>query len=375
MTERERMRTRGLYYRRVGNWQKCIEEYSELVRQYPADNLGHLNLGVCYAASGNMPKAAEETRKAVEISPKAAMQRMNLSMLSSYAGDFQTGEREARTVQQMNPSYEKGYLALAYAQVGQGQLAQATGTYERLAKISPLGASISASGLADLALYEGRFAEAARILEKGATADEGSKNPGGAVEKLAALAYTHLQHGERRAAADAAQRALSHTTKADIRFVVARVLVEAGETAKARELAAGLASELPSEPHAYAKLIEGELALKGGNPQEAIKAFTEAVSLSDSWVGRFDLSRGYLEAGAFPEADSELDRCIKRRGEVLDLYGPTYGYFPPVYYYQGRVREGLKSAGSADSYRTYLSIRGKAGEDPLLPEIRRSAGL
>ena len=47
---------------------------------------------------------------------------------------------------------------------------------------------------------------------------------------------------------------------------------------------------------------------------------------------------------------------------------------PPVYYYQGRVREGLKTAGFAESYRAYLAIRGKAGEDPLLAEIRRRAG-
>jgi hypothetical protein len=48
--------------------------------------------------------------------------------------------------------------------------------------------------------------------------------------------------------------------------------------------------------------------------------------------------------------------------------------FPPVYYYQGQAREGLESPGAADSFRTYLSIRGKAGEDPLLPEIRRRLG-
>jgi hypothetical protein len=53
---------------------------------------------------------------------------------------------------------------------------------------------------------------------------------------------------------------------------------------------------------------------------------------------------------------------------------PTYGYFPSVYYYLGRVREGLKSAGFAESYRTYLNIRGKAGEDPLLAEVRLRAG-
>jgi len=77
----------------------------------------------------------------------------------------------------------------------------------------------------------------------------------------------------------------------------------------------------------------------------------------------------------YPEADSEFDRCIKRRGEALSLFLDlsTYGYFPPVYYYQGRAREGLKTAGFADSYKKYLSIRGAAGEDPLLPEARRGS--
>jgi hypothetical protein len=38
------------------------------------------------------------------------------------------------------------------------------------------------------------------------------------------------------------------------------------------------------------------------------------------------------------------------------------------------VREGLKSSGFAESYKKYLSIRGKAGEDPLLADVRRRAG-
>ena len=73
-----------------------------------------------------------------------------------------------------------------------------------------------------------------------------------------------------------------------------------------------------------------------------------------------DLGRAYLkETGAFREADSEFDRCIKRSGEALSLFldpVPTFGYFPPVYYYQGRVREGLKSAGFAEAYRKYMDI-------------------
>ena len=117
--------------------------------------------------------------------------------------------------------------------------------------------------------------------------------------------------------------------------------------------------------------------MKRGDAPGAIKALIEANNLLDTWIGRFELGRAYLQAGAFVEADSEFDRCIQRHGEALDLFMndvPTYGYFPIVYYDQGRVREGLKSPEFVSSYRTYLNIRDKAGEDPLLAEVRRRAG-
>jgi len=117
--------------------------------------------------------------------------------------------------------------------------------------------------------------------------------------------------------------------------------------------------------------------IKHGDSRQTIKALTDANTLLDTWIGRFELARAYLEAGLFLEADSELERCVKRRGEAFELFldnVPTNGYFPLVYYYQGRVCEGLKSPGYAESYRNYLRIRGQAGEDPLTPEIRRRLG-
>ena len=160
--------------------------------------------------------------------------------------------------------------------------------------------------------------------------------------------------------------------------MAARTFVEAGETGRAAPLIAGLAAELQAEPQAYAKIIEGEAALKTGDARAAIRVLTEANALLDTWIGHFDLGRAYLEAGAFAQADSEFDRCLKRRGETLALFldeEPTFGVVPSLYYYQGRVREALKTAGFAESYRTYLAIRGQSKEDPLLPEIRRRAGI
>ena len=162
-----------------------------------------------------------------------------------------------------------------------------------------------------------------------------------------------------------------------IEFLAASSYVDAGEMGKAQKLATSLSSALSSEPQAYGKIIAGLIALKRKDTNEAIRQITAANNLLDTWIGRFELGRAYLEAGAFTEADSEFDRCVKRRGEAIELFVdnvPTYAYFPPVYYYQGRAREGMKSEGFADFYKTYLSIRGQSSEDPLVPDIRHRLG-
>jgi len=377
MTERERYHTRALFYFMVSDYAKCAEEYSSLVSQYPADRVGQYNLTLCLVQLRNIPKAVEAARRAAEISPNAPFRRLNLSFLSSFSGDFQTGEREARAALQINPSLEVGYLNLADAQRGQGQMSEALESYHKLEKVSGKGASMAATGLADLAVYEGRYADAVRLLEQAATADLEAKRPENAADKFAALAHTQLSMQHQVHAIADAEKALDNSQTVNIRFLAGRIFAESGEIAKAQKLAASLASESKAEPQAYAKIIEGKSALKQGDSGQAIKAFIEADNLLDTWIGRFELGRADLEAGLYVEADSEFDRCIKRRGEALELFMddvPTYGYFPLVYYYQGRVREGLKTPAFAESYRTYLSIRGKAGEDPLLPEIRHRLG-
>src|ERR1700741_5116671 len=126
--------------------------------------------------------------------------------------------------------------------------------------------------------------------------------------------------------------------------------------AQAKKMADGLAKETQVEPQAYAKIIDGKIALKQGDFALAIKNITDANNLLDTWIGRFELGRAYLEAGAFTEADSQFDQCMKRRGEAIELFMdnvPTYAYLPPVYYYQGRVRQGMKSDGFAEFYKRY----------------------
>ena len=105
-------------------------------------------------------------------------------------------------------------------------------------------------------------------------------------------AHAHRLRGQITAAIAAGERALAISNAPKIRFLTARVFVEAGEIARAKTLAAGLASELQAEPQAYAKTLEGMIALENGDPRQAIKSLTEANALLDTWIGRFDLGRG-----------------------------------------------------------------------------------
>ena len=373
MTERERYRVRGLYYFATSNYPKCIEEYGELVKRFPADDSAWANIAACYLSVRRIPEAVTAAQRAVEIVPKGAVQRVVLSFYSSYDGDFATSEREAQTALKLNPS-SQAYLALAEAQQGQGQMAKAAETYHTMEKIDALGASLAASGLADVASYEGRYADAVQTLEQGVAADMAAKNADNAAEKLAGIAQIQRLRGQKAPAVAAATKAVALSQSVPVRVLAARALLEAGEITRAQKLADGLASEVQPETQAYAKIIRGDLALQRGDKNEALNMFTGANQLVDTWIGRFELGRAYLEAGMFVEADSEFDRCMKRRGEALEIFQdstPTFAYFPPIYYYQGRVREGLKSPGFAEPYRTYLGIRGKAGEDPLLADSRR----
>jgi eukaryotic-like serine/threonine-protein kinase len=374
MTERERFRLRGTYYILTGNWQKCIEEYSALIKQYPVDNIGHSNLAYCYSNLPNMNRAVEEQRQAVELSPNTPSQRMNLSVYATYAGDFQTGEAQARAVLKLNPAYEKGYLAMAYAEIGQGRLSEAVGTYRQLSKVSERGNSYATAGLADLAIYQGQFAEAARILKQGATADLEAKRPDMASAKFAALAGAELLRNQNAASLAAIKQAMANGKGAKLQLLAARLYVAAGEVAAARQLAAGLSSQVATESQAYGKLVEGNIALFEKNPSQGIGALNDATKRVDTWIGHFDLGRAYLDAGLFVEADSEFELCLKRRGEAVELFMsdmPTYSYVSPVYYYLGRAEEGMGSSGASNSYATFVSLQSKGDGSPLLEDAKQ----
>jgi serine/threonine protein kinase/tetratricopeptide (TPR) repeat protein len=370
MTDRERLATRGLYDRQIGDNAQCAKEYGELLARYPADAIAHNQRGACLAKLRNFRAATDEIRQASRLVPNHVGIKANVALMSALSGDFEGAEQQLKSLPEMTPA---AVQFLAYSQIARADVAGASDSYTKLGAMGPTYASTAASGLGDVALYQGQFSEAVRILEKGAADDLAAKNADRAATKLTSVAYANLLMGRTQPAIAAAEKALSLTKSMSPRFLAARMLIEAGAIDEARPVAASLSAQLPAEPHAHGRILEGLIALKSGKIRDAVAILGDANSVLDTWFGHFDLGRAYLEGGALPQADSEFDLCIKRRGEALSLMddGPTYGYFPSVYYYQGKVREGLNTASFADAYRHYLDIRGDSKDDPLVRDLRK----
>jgi eukaryotic-like serine/threonine-protein kinase len=373
MDEAERLSTRGMFFRLTGDYAACEKEYRALSVRYPMSVIGHNQRAICLGALNRPAEAVVELRRAVDILPKRPIFRINLAIYASYAGEFTMAEREARIVLEQGGNRGWGLLALAFAQQGQDLRADAASTYRDLVEVDAQWASSGEAGLADLAMYDGRFQDASRILADAAAADLAAKNPDRAAAKFAMLGYLESLRGRTQAAGAAIENALANSDDPGMRLSAGRILAGLGRIEQARRLIAGL-GEAPAESQAYAKIVEANLALRDRKPREAIRLLNEANNLTDSWIGHFDLGRAYLEDLQFAQADSEFDECVKRRGEALSLFHddlPTSSYFPYVYYYQGRAREGLRTEGFAESYRRFLATRAKSNEDPLAQDARR----
>ena len=353
MTEREKLRTVGVYFAIARNYDKAIETYEELVAKFPSDPAGYSNLAISHFSVLNFAKAREYGEKAIQIYPKDHKYRSNLALFAMYAGDFATAGTTAQALIQEDPRVDVSYLPLAIAALSSGDTARARRTFEQAAGAGESGPSLSLIGLADVAMFEGKYAEAIALLPSGVQRDEGQGNLLGAAAKLVALAEAHASHQD-WASRDAAMAKLRKLSKQDSTLVpVARLAVAAGRSGEAKAIAAELATRLPAQSRAYGNLIEAEIAMANRQYPAAIDALNTAQKLADLWLVRYALGLAYFQAGNYPEANSEFEKCRARRGEASALFLddlPTYRYYAtlPVL---ARTRPGDAEAGRASAIR------------------------
>jgi len=293
-----------------------------------------------------------------------------------YAGGFETTVAQGHLVLGANPRYQFAFLPLALAHALRGDANAARGMYSQLEALNAFGASLGTLGEADLAMYDGRYKDALRLLQPASAADERGKDKAAAAAKYVALAETQMALGQRAAASASATRAAQLGDDQSTLFPAALVLVDAEQDAAAREIAARLDNLLQNQPRAYARLIAAEIARRQRLMGEAIDAYRDAQKRDDSWWSRFGLGRAYAEAGRHDaEAIAELELCIKRRGEGADAFmadTPTLRFVPAAYYWLARAHEAVSSTAAARAnYEQFVKVRADADPpDPLAVDAR-----
>jgi tetratricopeptide (TPR) repeat protein len=334
MTERERYRTLGLYYSVVSlNYEKAIDNYSQLVKLYPADGAAHNNLAISYFMTLNFSAAREEGKRLLEMYPEDIQFRANYALYAMYASDLKTAVEEAGKVLKADPTYYLAYLPVAMQAMSIPDLLAARQVYERAATQGDSAASLAAIGLADVALYDGKATDAENILPDAIAKDQASGNEQGVASKRAALARAYLLQGKRSQALEVLQE-LTAKAATNAEWVPAALLYsELGEVAETKKIADHLRRDLQPQSRAYARMLDGLLALRDKRPVEAVDALKSALGFADLWLVRYMLGEAYLAAGYPAEAKSEFEACVKRRGEVMALFlddTPTYRYYASI---------------------------------------------
>ena len=378
MTEREKYRTLCGYYLMTDDYEKGVEGCQTLTRLYPADTAGHSNLAMGYFFLLNFPGALREGRRAVELQPTSDRFTTNYALYAMYGGDFATAAEQARANIKRAPGSYIAYLPLAIAEAAAGRLDAAREIYGKMAATDSTGASIAATGLADLALYQGDAAAARGILERGIAEDATNKNTRGLIAKHVAMAEAWAMDGRTQDALTEARKAVAFGRERFSLLSAARMVLAAGKNADAEGFAAELQKQVPAVTRAYGKIIEGETALARQRTVEAIDAFQAARKLADVWQVRYDLGVAYVQAGLYAQAISELEACEKRRGEAAALFLddiPTFRYLAPLPYWLGRANEGLgMKEAAAGHYRKFLALRPAGLHDPLADDARKRTG-
>ena len=181
--------------------------------------------------------------------------------------------------------------------------------------------------------------------------------------------------GNAKRSLEAAQQALSVSRDVNVAAAAARVMVAAGRIPEAKAIVDRLGQELEAEPRAYAKVIEGEIALQQRRTADAVTAFIESQKILDLWLARLDLGHAYEEAGHHAEALAELDRATKRSGEATALFLddiPTFRHLATLPYWLARAQEGLgQTQAAAANYTAFLAPRPAGSKDPLTADARR----
>ena len=328
VSEREKVRITAYYFRATGELDKEAQAYELWSAEYPRDTGPHTNLGTNYMYMGQYDKALAEFQEGLRLNPDNAILYANLG--EAFLSLNRLDEAKAAFDQAFAHRLDSGtlrqyvyYLAFLRRDANQmeQQVAWAVGR--------PGDEDLLLSTQSDTEAYYGRMSRARdfsrRAMESAARAD--SKETAALWEVNAALREAEL--GNTALAWQGVEAALALSSGRDVKMAAALALARMGDAVRAKELAAELEKNYPTNMMLklyWLPTVNAAIELGQHNSSKAIVALEAAAPYelgSTSYNGAlypaYVRGQAHLLARNGTAAAAEFEKVLEHSGIVLNF--------------------------------------------------------
>ncbi len=324
VSERERFYIESHYYwNGTGELEKTVPVFEQWQQTYPGYYSPYTTLGVIYRNLGNLEKALEEAREAMRLEPNNALSYLNLGIDYVFLNRLEEAEAVFRQAEERKLESD-GMPRARY------RLAFLKGDTARMARVAsaamgkPGQEEITLAAQADTEAWYGRLKDA-RELKRRATdsaVHNSGKETGAAFQADGAL--LEAAAGNLKLARADANAALKLAPNRDVRETAPLAMAQAGDTATAEKLAAGLDKDFPLDTlvqRYWLPAIRAAVALQRKDPGRTLELLqvTNAIELGENrLIVVYLRGEAYLMLHDGSHAAAEFQKFVDHRTLVAN---------------------------------------------------------
>lgn len=327
VTDRERHLILAENYQVQESYEKAADEFRLLTEVYPDDMEGFRGLADMSLWTGRTEEAVPAAQHALELAPHSAIDHLRLILFLDRLNRFDEAldaDQQARRDGADSPLLRWG-TGIAY--LGKNDLRSAREEFAVLqSEGGDDGKSLGSLYLARVSMYEGHLREAAEELREGLTLDEKMNN---------------------------------ETSMPVLRYLLAEILLERGQTAKARAISEQMAKDALAAPESQDLRRAGMISLRVNDSRAVPKILASLAHVSVQHESRFMQSCYYNLDGAVKLDQGHTDSAIESQHKALLFFG--------LYSADLSLGDALAAKGdwkgASAAYKEYLGFEGEILHD------------
>jgi tetratricopeptide (TPR) repeat protein len=245
----------------------------------------------------------------------------NLALYAMYANRFKEAADVAKDVIDIDPVNAYSHFVIAQMQAVDGNLDAALATYRKMSQMDQFAQSVSAEGIADIALYRGNAGAALQTLDAGIAAETAIGASSSVALKHVMRIEAFLMNGEEAKAIAAADAAIDiGGSDPAVLVPAALAYIRTAEFDKAQTVIDNLSDGFSKSRRAYAEALRAQMLSTQGDIDTAVAAADAAIGLTDLWLIRLIRAEILLNADRTADAQADLQDCVTRKGEGIAVF-------------------------------------------------------